>query len=86
MQWAYAMGTNQRFSTQALLAQAGWVRELAASLVSDPNLVDDVVQDTMTVALQRPPVADRPVRAWLATVVRNLVRQDRRADVRRHDR
>ena len=65
MQWVYAMGTRHRFSTQALLAQAGWVRELAARLVSDPHLVDDVVQATLAVRLAAA-ARDRPASARLA--------------------
>ncbi|MEM7205038.1 MAG: sigma-70 family RNA polymerase sigma factor [Planctomycetota bacterium] len=65
-----------------LLAHAPWVRQLAGELVGDASRADDVAQDAMLAALQRPP---RPgnVRGWLATVVTNATRAQRRADRRR---
>ena len=67
---------------QSLLDHAGWVRNLARKLVGDPNLADDLVQETWVKALQRPPTGGN-LRAWLASVLRNIVRQRHRADTRR---
>ena len=58
-----------------------WVRRLAASLVRDPGLADDVAQDALVLALERPPRESARIRAWLGTVVRNLVRQRHRARI-----
>ena len=75
--------------TEALLAQMGWVRELAARLVRDPHRADDVAQEAMTLALSSPGRTsgveqdDSRTRAWLARVVRNLIRQSRRSESRR---
>lgn len=55
----------------ALLAQTAWIRALARSLVADVELAEDLVQDAWVAALERPPRADRSVRGWLATVLRN---------------
>ena len=67
----------------------GWVRRLAQRLVRDHHLVDDLVQDTWVAALEGAPTEagslGRP-RAWLATVMRNLVRQRVRGDGRRRVR
>jgi len=67
-------------SIEALLAESAWVRALAARLVG-PDDADDLTQETWLRAVGRPPASDRPLRPWLATVMRNLVRQ--RAEKRR---
>jgi len=55
-----------RTSSESLLAHTGWVSALARKLVADPQGAEDVVQDAMALALERPPGCDTPVRAWLA--------------------
>lgn len=67
-------------SLDALLAEAGWLRSLARSLVSDPAAADDLVQETWLAALKHPPAADRPLRPWLRTVVENFARMRLRGD------
>ncbi|MCK6444854.1 MAG: sigma-70 family RNA polymerase sigma factor [Planctomycetes bacterium] len=62
-----------------LLADLAWTRRLARTLVRDAATADDVAQEAWLAARQ----GARGGRAWLAGVVRNLVRQARRADVRR---
>jgi len=69
-----------------LLAHAAWMRALAKTLVLDEHLADDVVQAAWTAALVRPPRRGVPLRAWLATVVRNLALTGRRSAARRADR
>jgi RNA polymerase sigma-70 factor (ECF subfamily) len=69
-----------------LLAHAAWVRGVATALVRDAASVDDLVQETWLAAMRRPPETDRPLRPWLAGVVRNLVRQRRRGEARRERR
>ncbi len=68
---------------ESLLAHSEWVRRLARSLVADPNHADDLVQRTWVAALERPPGEHVPLRAWFGGVLRNLAKQDRRADDRR---
>ncbi len=70
----------------ALLAHTGWIRELARRLAADASSADDLVQRTWVAALERPPEAGTPIRRWLAVVLRNLARQDRRRDGRRASR
>ena len=72
-------------TTAALLAEAAWLRRLARRLV-DPAAADDVVQETFAAALAAPPQLDRPLRPWLATVLRNFVRLSVRQDERRDRR
>lgn len=73
----------RRLSPEALLAHAGWLRQLAASLVADPGAADDVVQDTCLAALLHPPTVDRPLEPWLARVARNFAFRGRRGELRR---
>jgi len=71
---------------QALLDQMGWLRELAKQLVGDPHRAEDLTQEACLAALQHRPMTDRSLRGWLATVLRNLVRQGARGDGRRSAR
>jgi RNA polymerase sigma-70 factor (ECF subfamily) len=67
---------------EALLSQATWVRQLAAHLVRDPDLAEELVQETWRRALETPPTAEIPehgLRAWFARVMRNLV-SDKQAE------
>lgn len=68
---------------QALVDHAAWVRQLARQLVRDTHLADDLAQETCLAALVHRPATDRSLRGWLATVLRNLIRQRRRGDDRR---
>lgn len=54
----------------------------AVRLTSDPARAEDVVQETLLRAWQHPEVsgdAERSARAWLFTVARNMVIDDRRS-------
>jgi RNA polymerase sigma factor (sigma-70 family) len=70
-------------SPESLLEHTTWLRRLAAGLVGDRALADDIVQDTFVAALRRPPAEDRPLRPWLARVVRNAARFRWRSDAHR---
>lgn len=72
-----------RDATGELLAHAAWLRRLARGLVRDANAADDLVQRTWIAALERPPLHGAPLRGWLAAVLKNFVRQDRRTGGRR---
>ena len=78
--------TRASLTTDELLSHASWVRGVAYALVRDAATADDLVQETWLAALRRPPEGDRPVRPWLAGVVRNLVRQRHRGETRREQR
>ena len=56
-----------------LLVHADWLRRLAVHLVQE-NDAEDLVQDTLAAAIHAAPDTDRPIRPWLGTVLRNLVR------------
>ena len=69
-----------------LLAHTGEIRRLARHLIGDATLADDLTQDTLLAALQGRPAEGVPTYRWLAAVVRNLARQQRRSDARRRER
>ncbi len=62
------------------------LRALARSLVHGEADADDLLQDAAVAAITHPPATDRPARPWLATVLRNRWRMDRRASNRRRER
>jgi RNA polymerase sigma-70 factor (ECF subfamily) len=68
---------------QTLLANASWLRRLSRGLAGTDSDAEDLVQDAWMTALRAPPDPTRPIRPWLAEVVRNLVRGGRRRDARR---
>lgn len=69
-----------------MLRELEGLRALARSLVRGDAEADDLVQDTAVAAITHPPDEDRPVRPWLATVLRNRWRMNRRAEARRRSR
>lgn len=71
---------------EALLSHTTWMRRLARALVGDGQRVDDAVQETWVAVLEHPRADVRNPRAWLAGVLRNVVRQMRRAESRRSAR
>ena len=87
------MSSSIPFRPESLHDEAAWVRAIARSLVRDPDREDDLVQETWLAALRaghRSPRDSarsvRSVRAWLATVMRNVVRQSARTERRRAER
>ncbi|HEX5011448.1 MAG TPA: sigma-70 family RNA polymerase sigma factor [Planctomycetota bacterium] len=82
---------GETHAADELLAQLGWVRALAQSLVRDPDVADEVLQRVCLLALQKAPRERRSgltLQAWLATVTRRLAWHGSRADRRRqrHER
>ena len=71
---------------EAVMRELEGLRALARSLVRGDTEADDLVQDTAIAAITHPPAEDRPVRPWLATVLRNRWRMNRRAEARRRAR
>jgi RNA polymerase sigma-70 factor (ECF subfamily) len=67
----------------AVIAELDGLRALARSLVHGDADADDLIQDTAVTAVTSPPDSSRPVKPWLATVLRNRWRMDRRSRARR---
>ena len=73
-------------TSEQLMAEMGWVRQLARALVKNDALADDIAQDTWLIAERQHPETDRPLRPWLARVVTNLARTRRTSEARRDRR
>ncbi|MCP3917425.1 MAG: sigma-70 family RNA polymerase sigma factor [bacterium] len=71
---------------QRLLTHTEWLRSLARRLVRDASAAEDLVQETFLAAMKSPPDPDRPVRPWLAGVVRRLAAMRARSEGRRSRR
>lgn len=71
---------------ERLLDHSDWLRALARKLVGDAATADDLVQETWLAAMKSPPDPARPVRPWLAGVVRRLARMRARGEGRRSRR
>ncbi|MHC4341039.1 MAG: RNA polymerase sigma factor, partial [Planctomycetota bacterium] len=71
---------------EALLEHAGFLRGLARSLLYDPGQAEDVVQETLLVALERSPRHRSRMRAWLAGIARNIALKSLRSERRRSAR
>jgi len=70
---------------EALLEHRAFVRAIAKGLLRDEHAAEDVTQETLLAAMERPPQG-KNVRGWLGAVARNLARMTRRGERRRHDR
>ena len=71
---------------ELLLERADWVRRLAGGLAASAADADDLAQDALLAALERPPRAGVPLGKWLAAVVRNRSRSQARERARRRAR
>lgn len=71
---------------ELLLAQASWLRALAARLARDPHAAEDLVQDTWLAALEGPRQPVRSWKDWLGGVLANRARSRRRGEARRRVR
>ncbi len=83
------MDGNRSFDPIAIAAQSTWVRQLARELIVDRDSADDVAQDALVVALERPDREGREpheLGAWLNGVVRKLASKLGRSAARRRDR
>src|SRR6185436_1685098 len=78
------MSREQRSLTaEQLLEHTAFLTRLARQLVGDEHRAEDVVQDACVRALEQPPREARSLRGWLAVVVSNLARNERRGAERR---
>src|SRR5204862_402009 len=70
---------------ESLLSHAGFLRALARELSRDSSGADDLLQRTWVAALEHPPSGDKPLRRWLATILRNFAREEHRVAISRAD-
>src|SRR6185436_13653056 len=73
--------STDAITPEDLLAHSAWLQRLAARLV-EPSSAEDLVQETWAAAVRAQPDRDRPLRPWLAEVLRNLVRMRARGAAR----
>ncbi len=78
--------TADRIDSASLLKHRAFVRAVARRLLSDPNLVDDVEQQTWMAALEKPPRDRQALGAWLGQVARRLSLRTLRDRARRRTR
>jgi RNA polymerase sigma factor (sigma-70 family) len=77
-------GAPQSLDPEELLAHAGWVRTLAVALVGESR-ADDLAQQTMLRAMERPPRHRKNLRGWLGAVARNFAINATRKESRRRE-
>lgn len=91
MVWKGAMETRSRTAgggeagPPEVVAHGAALRSLARALVGEQG-ADDAVQETWLRYLERRPAEGTGLGGWLATVLRRLVSNERRADERRAQR
>ena len=73
-------------SVEEVLAHSDWVRRLALGLVGNEAGADDLTQEALLRAIERPPAHGSSLKAWLARVVRNLAIDHGRKRQRRQAR
>lgn len=69
--------------TAELLQDIAWLKRLATRLANDRDDADDLAQEAWIAAWRRQPDTERPIRAWLTKVVRDLAGMKLRGDRRR---
>ena len=69
-----------RFDLDTLLAETRWLSGLARQLVARSHDAEDLVQETLRTAIERPPAAGRPLRGWLRTVLLSRSRDTHRSE------
>ncbi len=74
------------FTPDLLLAHTAWLRRLATSLVRDTHAAEDLTQQAMALALERPPRRATALPGFLTRIVQYLARQRWREQKRRERR
>lgn len=63
-----------------LLDHLGWIERLARSISSNADEAEDLAQETWYRALSSPPRSKQNLRSWLAVVLRNAAREQKRSE------
>jgi len=69
-----------------LVSHTDFLRRLARRLIRDEHAAEDIVQDALVAAIEKPPPFSGAPRAWFTAVVRNLGRMHARERRRRERR
>lgn len=78
--------SREQLTPELLASQAEWLRRLARRLVLDDEAAQELAQDTLAIALERPPRTGERLRGWLATVLRNRAAERARSAASRRAR
>ena len=81
-----ALPNPDHLEVEDLLEHQGWVRSLAASLVTAPGRAEDVAQEVWLTGLRRAPGREGSLRGWLARVLRSRLGDLKRSEGRRERR
>jgi RNA polymerase sigma-70 factor (ECF subfamily) len=73
-------------TAEQMLEDVAWLKRLATTLAGNSDDADDLVQESWIAAWRRQPDAGRPMRPWLAKVVRDLAGMKHRSERRRSAR
>lgn len=79
-------GNSHALTPEFLLENAAWMRRLALGLVRDDARADDLVQETLAIALEKPARELTAPRGWLKRVLVHRAFRERRAEERRRRR
>ncbi|MHC4939894.1 MAG: sigma-70 family RNA polymerase sigma factor [Planctomycetota bacterium] len=71
---------------EALLEHVGFLRAIALGMLRNEADAEDVVQQTLVAAMEKPPADDRNLKGWLAAVARNFALMQFRSRKRRRER
>lgn len=71
---------NQPLDPDLLMSHAAALRGLARHLVADEHAAEDVVQETLALALERPPRETAGLAAWLRVALRHVAFKRTRAE------
>ncbi|MCP4445458.1 MAG: sigma-70 family RNA polymerase sigma factor [Myxococcales bacterium] len=77
------METTTHKLQEDFLEHTAWLKRLASALIGDDGAADDLVQETLLVAMQKQPDSSSSTRAWLRQVLRNAWRMQHRSSQRR---
>ncbi len=77
---------SDALTLESLLEYEPFVRKVLRNMLVEEDQLPDLVQETWVRVLKRPPTQKAGVRAWLATVARNLARDQKRTRGHRQQR
>ena len=77
---------SDTMTLESLLEYEPFVRKVLRNMMVDEDQLGDLVQETWVRVLKRPPTERSGVRGWLATVARNLARDQKRTRSHRRER
>lgn len=78
--------SSETLTLESLLEYEPFVRKVLRNMLVEEDQLPDLVQETWVRVLKRPPTQRSGIRGWLATVARNLARDQKRTRGHRRER